>query len=145
MPNPALIPIFNQVQMDLANDQSPLTSLTPSGTVWLGELTPDEGEYLAGAILIGPFIGGDPIGSKKWESLELRGDGRASVIVWVDDRKVAQGMLTLRRTVKRKTSRIKPPRGNRTGCQFLALVMFTGKLLGCRVFWTPLPDQGRRR
>ena len=135
--NPSYIPIFNKAQFDLSGDVSPVQNLPAPGTPWIGELTPDEGEPLVGAILVGPFHAGSMTTEKIWESITLKGEGRAGIIVWVDERKVATGMLTLGRNL-RKTNRLKLRRGQRTGTQILALILLQGRVVDIRCAWTPI-------
>ena len=137
MPNdPAYISLFNEAQFSITNDLSRFDALAPGQDPWLGELTPDEGEFIAGAILVGPFHAGSMTTPKTWEMISFKGEGRVMVLVWIDDRLVAKGKLTLGRNT-RKTNRLKLPRGNRTGASITALVILHGRLLEIKSWWTP--------
>ena len=137
MPNdPRFISKFNEVQFSLDNSLTPFGGLSAGPNAWLGELTPDEGEPLAGSILVGPFYGGSLSSNKIWESLSFKGEGRVGALVWVDNRLVAEGMLTLGHNL-RKTHRLRLPRGKRKGVSITALLIVHGRLLEVRSWWTP--------
>jgi hypothetical protein len=132
--NPARIPAFNKVQMDLLNDLNGLDA--PSiASLWLGEL--DGGEPLAAAVLAGPITGGNPMTEKRWDRLELTGEGRAMVILWIDNRKVATGMLNMTGGAL-SPNRLNIPQKVHTGNSLLALIIFQGRMLGCKAYFEPM-------
>ena len=139
--NPLFITTFNDAQMSRVNNVAPLEALAATGPVWVGELSPDEGEYMAGAVLIGPFTGDAPVDEKVWDSLTLNGDGRAMTILWIDKRQVATGMLNLGGG-PRQPNKLNIPERVHNGYSLLALVIFTGEMLGAEAMYEPMVSGG---
>ena len=132
--DPKFISVFNQIQMDPSGSIGGFDDFVP-GEEWVGEWSPNEGELLVSGVLVGPYHAGSPATLKKWERITFKGEGRAMVMVWIDGRKVAQGMVTLGKNLK-NTNRLNLPRGKRTGCEILALVMLHGRMLEVKCWWT---------
>ena len=123
--------------MDQDNDLLGFADLEPGGNLWIGELSHEEGAFLDGAILIGPVTGDDPLSRKKWEHLKLHGEGRARVFLWVDNRLVSQGMLSLAEGPD-APNKLNIPKGLGTGFELLALIIFQGVYLGAEIFFDRL-------
>jgi hypothetical protein len=135
--NPSNIPLFNKAQMSPLNDLGDLDDLGSLASLWLGELSGASGEMMASGVLVGPITGQAPMAEKKWDSIELSGKGRALVIAWIDNRKVAQGLLNMAGG-HGLPNVLNIPQGIHTGYSLLLLIIFQGQMLGCKTHFEPV-------
>jgi hypothetical protein len=137
--DPSLLPKIIEVQLDPDNGMGDFEDLSPYGSLFLAEMSHEEGALIPGSILVGPLTAEDPTRMKVWECIEVHGEGRAMVLVWVDDRFVASGMLELAKGSTRPR-RLNLPRKYRTGYKLLVYIAIQGKLLAAKAFCEGLPS-----
>lgn len=128
--------LFNQSQIGKENDILGLSRLPAATPLWLGEVVELGDEVLAGAVLVGPLTGEAPTEMKDWGNLTLTGKGRALVIIWIDNRRVATGMLNMAGG-PRNPNVLPIPENIHSGYSFLALVIFMGEMFSCEAFFEP--------
>lgn len=120
-------------QLSKNNDTTGLfNTVGPSN--FIGELSPLEGALIPFCIRTGPMSKPDPGILKRYEAVEINGEGVAFVMVWIQKRLVAWGTLHAQEAPKR-TRRLNIPRGLGNGYDIDLYIAFQGRLTGYEVFF----------
>jgi hypothetical protein len=104
---------------------------------FLAEMSPGEGYEIPFVIRMGPSNDPDPGSRKRFRALEIDGDGRAFVMIWIDRRLVAKGWLYANETPEH-VRRLNIPRGLGTGYGIDFMIAHQGTLVAVEVFWDPM-------
>lgn len=124
---------LQKCQLSPNNDVSELVG-SPIPTAMLGELSLLEGEFIPFVIRTGP-VGRPDLGLlKDYKAVEINGEGRAFVMVWIQDRLVAWGTLFAQETPKRPR-RLNIPRGLGNGYGIDLYIAFQGQRMSFEVFY----------
>lgn len=119
----------------LSKDNLPLDLLDVSAEKnCLAELSEDEGHKIPFVIRTGPMGKPDPGLMKRYEAVEIDGDGRAFVMVWIHGRLVAYGSLFAQEGPKNHR-RLKIPKGLGNGYDIDIYIAFQGRMTGYEVFY----------
>jgi hypothetical protein len=100
----------------------------------LAELSPDEGDLIPLVVRTGPVSKPDPGVLKRYQAVEVNGNGTAFVWVWIHNRLVAKGRLFTQET-PRASRRLNIPRGLGNGYSIDLLIAFQGTFTGYEVFY----------
>ena len=103
-------------------------------TDFLGELSPYEGDLVPFVVRTGPVGRPDHGLLKRYEAVEINGEGRAFVMVWIQNRLVAWGTL-FAQEAPRRPRRLNIPRGLGNGYDIDLFIAFQGRLTGYEVFY----------
>ena len=101
---------------------------------FMAEFSPLEGDLIPFAIRTGPVGKPDPGLMKQFTAVEINGDGRAYVMVWIQNRLVAYGTLFAQEAPKRMR-RLNIPRGLGNGYDIDLWIAFQGRMTGYEVFY----------
>ena len=101
---------------------------------FLGELSPYEGDLVPFVVRTGPVGRPDHGMLKRYEAVEINGEGRAFVMVWIQNRLVAWGTL-FAQEAPRRLRRLNIPRGLGNGYDIDLFIAFQGRLTGYEVFY----------
>lgn len=101
---------------------------------FLAELSQFEGQMIPLAVRTGPVFWPDPGVLKKYNSIEINGDGVAYVMAWVNTRLVAKGKIIAQDSPK-NNRRLNIPRGLGRGYSIDTLIVFQGTFTGHEVFF----------
>lgn len=122
-------------QTSKANDTAALlASVGSTLTMKLAELSPYEGQLVPFSIRTGPMGRPDPGILKRYQAVEINGEGHALVLVWIQNRLVASGILFAQDGPKR-SRRLNIPRGLGIGYDIDIYMAFQGRLTGYEVFY----------
>lgn len=127
--------ILQLQQTQLSRESADPSSINIDGLVdFLGELSPQEGDLIPFVIRTGPMGRPDPGLLKRYEAVEINGEGRAFVMVWIQDRLVAWGTLFAQEGPKRPR-RLNIPRGLGNGYAIDLYIAFQGQRMSFEVFY----------
>lgn len=121
-------------QLSKTNDTSALLNVGITPTVKLAEISPREGQRIPLVIRTGPMGRPDPGLLKRFQAVEVNGEGEALVLIWVQNRLVASGVLFAQESPERPR-RLNIPRGLGIGYDIDIFIAFQGKLTGYEVFF----------
>lgn len=108
---------------------------------FLAEMSAQEGELIPFVIRIGP-VGKPDIGLlKRYEAIEINGEGSAYVMAWVQNRLVAFGRIFAQEGPKRPR-RLNILRGLGSGYDIDLYIAFQGRLTGYEVFYEVIENGG---
>lgn len=120
-------------QLSKVNDTTGLfDTVGPSN--FLGEFSAQEGDLIPFCIRTGPMSKPDPGVMKRYEAVEINGEGVAFVMVWIQRRLVAWGTLHAQEAPK-CTRRLNIPVGLRDGYDIDIYIAHQGRLTGYEVFY----------
>ncbi len=130
--------ILSLQKFQLSRDTNLGTMLDASATpTFLAELSMFEGDHIPFVVRTGPISKPDPGILKNYEAVEINGEGRAFVMVWIQNRLVAWGTLIAQEGPKR-VRRLAIPRGLGHGYDIDLFIAFQGRMTGYEVFWEPV-------
>ncbi len=121
-------------QLSKTNDTTNLLDVGLTSSMKLAELSPLEGQPIPFSIRTGPIGKPDPGLLKRYQAVEINGEGRALVLVWIQDRLVASGVLFAQEAPNRPR-RLNIPRGLGIGYDIDIFIAHQGKLTGYEVFF----------
>lgn len=124
---------LQKCQLSKENDTSSLLAAPPTSD-YLGELSNLEGALIPFSVRTGPVSKPDLGLMKRYEAVEINGEGVAFVMVWIQNRLVAWGTLHAQEAPKR-TRRLKIPVGLRDGYDIDLFIAHQGRLTGYEVFY----------
>lgn len=130
--------ILDLQKCQLSKTNDPLNMQSVSGlTSFLGELSPLEGDQVPFVVRTGP-VGKPDLGLlKRYEAVEINGEGVAFVMVWIQERLVASGTLFAQEASKR-VRRLNIPRGLGNGYDIDIYIAMQGRLTAYEVFYEVL-------
>lgn len=108
---------------------------------FIGELSTLEGPLIPFCIRTGPMSKPDPGVLKRYEAVEINGEGVAFVMIWIQNRLVAWGTLHAQEAPKR-TRRLRIPRGLGIGYDIDLYIAHQGRLTGYEVFYELMDGSG---
>lgn len=121
-------------QLSKTNDTSSLLNVGPGYSMQLAELSQMEGEFIPFGVRTGPMGKPDPGLMRKYQAVEINGEGKALVMVWVQGRLVASGVLFAQEG-PRRARRLNIPRGLGNGYDIDIFIAHQGRLTGYEVFY----------
>jgi hypothetical protein len=125
---------LQQCLLSKDNDTSNFFDIGRTYTAVLAELSPLEGQLIPLTIRTGPMGKPDPGLLKRYQSVEINGEGMAYVKAWIQNRLVAWGTLFAQEGPKRPR-RLNIPRGLGIGYDIDLFIAFQGRLTGYEVFY----------
>lgn len=124
---------LQKCQLSKTNDTTVLVAGASAGH-YLAEMSPLEGDLVPFSIRTGPMSKPDPGLPKNYDAVEINGEGVAFVMVWIENRLVASGILHAQEAPKR-TRRLRIPRGLGNGYGIDIFIAHQGTLTGYEVFY----------
>lgn len=121
-------------QLSKGNDTTNILNVGPAFSMQVWELSRDEGEFIPFAVRTGPMGKPDHGVLKRYEAVEINGEGKALVMAWVQGRLVASGVLYAQEG-PRRPRRLNIPRGLGDGNDIDLFIAHQGRLTGHEVFY----------
>ena len=121
-------------QLSKTNDTTNLLDVGLTSSMKLAELSQHEGQLIPFVVRTGPIGKPDHGLLKRYQSVEINGEGHALVLVWIQNRLVASGTLFAQEGPKRPR-RLNIPRGLGIGYEIDLFIACQGELTGYEVFF----------